>query len=183
MKYKVGDKVLIRSDLKYGNDYGETYFNREMEKYCGKTLTVESVSNVGYTFLDLSYWNWTDEMIERKIMFTKADLKTGDMVTYRNGDTRFVLLNTKDGDILIDKHNRRCSFLDCDDNLIFGNSFSRMDIMAVRRLDTTHNFFCDSGYEIIWKRPEKLKLTLAEIAEKFGKSVDEIEVVGCEFDE
>lgn len=77
-RYKVGDRVVVRKDLVAGEEYGidkcgaQCLFNRDMEKYLGKTLTVASVT-VGdgerrwhrYRVKeDSRYWSWTDDMFE-----------------------------------------------------------------------------------------------------------------------
>lgn len=77
-RYKVGDRVVVRKDLVTGEEYGidkcgaQCLFNRDMEKYLGKTLTVASVT-VGdgerrwhrYRVKeDSRFWSWTDDMFE-----------------------------------------------------------------------------------------------------------------------
>lgn len=73
MKYKVGDKVRIKSLEWYnsnkdalGNiDCGNYHFIDEMVMYCGKTLTIECVHLDSYDFIeDLYRFVWTDDMIE-----------------------------------------------------------------------------------------------------------------------
>lgn len=63
MKYKVGDKVRVRSDLKVGKSYGEHAFAHDMFKFVGKIVTIESVWKQGYRIEEDTYW-WTDEMLE-----------------------------------------------------------------------------------------------------------------------
>lgn len=63
MKYKVGDKVRVRSDLKVGKGYGEHAFVHNMFKFVGKIVTIESVWKRGYRIEEDTYW-WTDEMFE-----------------------------------------------------------------------------------------------------------------------
>lgn len=63
MKYKVGDKVKVRSDLRVGKDYGEHVFVHDMFKFEGKIVTIESVRERGYRIEEDPYW-WTDEMFE-----------------------------------------------------------------------------------------------------------------------
>lgn len=63
MKYKVGDKVRVRSDLKVGKGYGEHAFVHDMFKFVGKIVTIESVWKQGYRIEEDTYW-WTDEMFE-----------------------------------------------------------------------------------------------------------------------
>lgn len=63
MKYKVGDKVKVRSDLRVGKSYGEHAFVHDMFKFRGKVVTIESVWEQGYRIEEDAYW-WTDEMLE-----------------------------------------------------------------------------------------------------------------------
>ena len=76
MKYKVGDKVRIKSLDWYNenkNEYGNVEFSTHvfvprMSKYCGMIVTIEDVfedtdGNVAY-YVDGIDWDWTDEMIE-----------------------------------------------------------------------------------------------------------------------
>ena len=63
MKYKVGDKVKVRSDLRVGKSYGEHTFVHDMIKFMGKIVTIESVWEQGYRIEEDAYW-WTDEMLE-----------------------------------------------------------------------------------------------------------------------
>ena len=51
MKYKVGDKVKVRSDLRVGKSYGEHIFVHDMFKFMGKIVTIESVWEQGYRIL------------------------------------------------------------------------------------------------------------------------------------
>lgn len=68
MKYKVGDKVKIREDLKVGKDYNDCTFIVDMEKYKGKIATIKySYSDDSYEIdLDGGTWFWTDDMLENE---------------------------------------------------------------------------------------------------------------------
>ena len=71
MKYKVGDKVIIRRDLEIGGIYGSEAFNKNMEQFKGKLVTIIDVGYIdktSYTIKedDMSFF-WTDEMIECKV--------------------------------------------------------------------------------------------------------------------
>lgn len=69
MKYKVGDKVLIRSDLINFENFGHYSFVPDMEPYKGKICTIEAIDGTGY-FLkeDGDKFFWTDEMIAEKVV-------------------------------------------------------------------------------------------------------------------
>ena len=79
MKYKVGDRVRIKSLDWYNenkDNYGSIYagngfcFWKNMARLCGEIMKITSVkvdpedSNKGYYFMENSEEKWTDEMIE-----------------------------------------------------------------------------------------------------------------------
>lgn len=65
MKYKVGNRVMVRSDLKNNKMYGVQAFVKDMEQYKGKEITILKHDNGYYKIKeDEGYWNWTDEMFE-----------------------------------------------------------------------------------------------------------------------
>lgn len=63
MKYKVGDKVKVRKDLKVGNVYGLCLFTEEMKDFCGKVVRIADVNRMDYC-IDSSDCYWTDDMFE-----------------------------------------------------------------------------------------------------------------------
>ncbi len=64
MKYKVGDKVKVRSDLKTYEIYGGYTLIKSMEKFVGKTVTISHVRIDSYAMEELEDPYWTDEMFE-----------------------------------------------------------------------------------------------------------------------
>lgn len=69
MKYKVGDKVKIREDLKVGELYGGCRFAPEMQNFCGKIARITAVCNrAEYYHIHSSHFLWTEEMFEDKGM-------------------------------------------------------------------------------------------------------------------
>lgn len=69
MKYKVGDKVKVRDDLKVNNNYGGYVYCGNMPFFKGKTVTIEAVTDFKYDkhYLikeDDTRYYWTDEMFE-----------------------------------------------------------------------------------------------------------------------
>lgn len=73
MKYKVGDKVRVKSKEWYDENKGElgsivfskNTFVPAMEKWCGKEVTIDNVFSYTYTIKeDKGIWNWIDEMFE-----------------------------------------------------------------------------------------------------------------------
>lgn len=64
MKYKVGDKVKVKSDLKCEEYYGGITFNFEMNKFKGMEITIARVNYGGYYEVLETPYNFTDEMLE-----------------------------------------------------------------------------------------------------------------------
>lgn len=101
MKYKVGDKVRIKSIDWYNEnknpDYGFVYlgngicFYSHMSNYCGKTMTISEIFGCCYRMAKCVYDNWTDEMIEGLVEEeTKPEpkFKVGDSVeVLKTGNT------------------------------------------------------------------------------------------------
>lgn len=77
MKYKVGDKVKIRRDLKTNIYYGATVAVEEMVELAGKTATIECVNEDCYGDIfyhleeDKNGWYWTELMFDYAV--TNAD--------------------------------------------------------------------------------------------------------------
>lgn len=103
-KYKVGDKVRIRRNIRPGS-YGECWCTTSMAEHAGEVVTIRKVCEVYrnrfYIKENLSnccdYWQWSDEMVEpyveEKKVFTKSDLKNGDVVVLRNGDVQIAIVD------------------------------------------------------------------------------------------
>lgn len=64
MKYKVGDKVKVRSDLKAYEIYGSNMLTKSMEKFAGKTVTISGVGITSYAIEEMKVAYWTNEMLE-----------------------------------------------------------------------------------------------------------------------
>lgn len=84
MKYKVGDKVRVRSDLEESKMYGCQSFLKQMEKYKGKLVTI-SEEYTGFYYIKEDKdenWCWTDEMfepVEEELTAEEAIKALGDM--------------------------------------------------------------------------------------------------------
>lgn len=92
MKYKVGDKVLIRSDLKLYGNYGCNSITQDMMEFVGKICTIQNVNEEDYNLVeDPKNYFWTDEMITCKVgqpmisipISCKADVCTVSSVDYK----------------------------------------------------------------------------------------------------
>ena len=99
MRYKVGDKVVIRDDLKSGRNYGYLYCNTHMVKLRGRTEQIKRVTtNESYLLEgDFDSWFFTDEMIDHEATAKLNEVKpvdlleTGMVVQLNNGEVMLVL--------------------------------------------------------------------------------------------
>ena len=81
MKYKVGDKVRIKSKewwdaqpkIKGDVDCGEYYFTKEMTPMCGKVVEISVLGSVSYNLKGCLY-HWTDEMFDDSYIPEKSIL-------------------------------------------------------------------------------------------------------------
>lgn len=67
MKYKVGDKVRVRSDLQISRRYGTYMFASGMDDYKGSVVTISKAHQNLYFYCieeDGGRWIWADEMFE-----------------------------------------------------------------------------------------------------------------------
>jgi hypothetical protein len=64
VKYKVGDKVKVRSDLKCEEYYDGVPFTSEMNRFKGMEFTIARVNYCGYYEVLETLYNFTDEMLE-----------------------------------------------------------------------------------------------------------------------
>ena len=114
LKYKVGDKVLIKSYDWYekncivnGDDILENIgifpFFPYMAKFCGQVLTIKDIRPTYYTMEETAYHTcWTDEMIECKV----HAIENGEIIPeplFAIGDTVFIGTHNKPLKVL-----RRC---------------------------------------------------------------------------
>lgn len=84
MKFKVGDKVRVRKDLKVGKAYymeNRNHFDRftsHMARYAGQILEIERADSTYHAKENI--WNWTDEMLspvnDKKIVITSDGVET-----------------------------------------------------------------------------------------------------------
>jgi hypothetical protein len=106
-KFKVGDKVRVRTDLEAGKCYGmkHTKFSDvaapKMTGMKGKVVTIQSAGEYGYRVND-SIFNWTDEMFEDKPVtgycgktvfigrdsFPRSNCTVGKIYEFVNGQTK-----------------------------------------------------------------------------------------------
>lgn len=75
MRFKVGDKIRIKSNLVVGNRYnGECLFNSDMKEYKGRMATIREIHEDRYILdIDEPHWHWCEEMVERYTEFKIGD--------------------------------------------------------------------------------------------------------------
>lgn len=161
MKFKVGDKVRIKKDFSDNKKY-KIETNKEMEKYAGKIMTIRDIKNGYYQMQEdieeciwQEGWKWSEDMFEDRVIFTKSDLKDGDIVTYRNGDKRTVINNK-----LIDEEGtdaNELSFYKKD--LTEKDGTGNLDIIKAER---------PTSYETVFERKEEI---LDEVEKEYLRSV------------
>ena len=162
MKYKIGDKVKIRKDLKGGCYYNGLYFADEMEIYKGKIATITEIENdKAYRIdfnkeeryrigLDEGVWCWSDDMFENNVPTEKQsnDMKKLEDIVLKKGD--FVELD--DGFLMMVSFDYSSSVKDS-----FGNDCNK--ITKIKR---------PTQYETIY---EALPETLDKVEKKYLKKV------------
>lgn len=79
MKFKVGDKVRLKSGLKIGEEYGHITFREGMK--AEGTITVEALNGEGLVCID--GWNYSVEMLEK---LPVNYIENGRFCRDRNGD-------------------------------------------------------------------------------------------------
>lgn len=177
MKYKVGDKVKIKSWEQMAEEYGvhrdeggmqyidtpRYRFIEDMKIYCGDTMKIQCILDNGYLMTETRY-TWTDEMIEcisdrLPDDATYNDLDSDMLVTYKSGSKYFVtIINgencfiNKDGGVL-------CHLKD-------GTKLKDDEIQKVEKVTKIRSGDCicyPTNSHVIWKAP---KIMTAEEAEK-----------------
>lgn len=171
MKFRVEDKVRIKKDFSDNKKY-KIETNKEMEKYAGKIMTIRDIKNGYYQMQEdieeciwQEGWKWSEDMFEDRVIFTKSDLKDGDIVTYRNGEKRTVINNK-----LIDEEGEDANELNYyEKDLIQEDGTSNLDIIKVER----------PSYETVFERKEEIldeieKEYLRGVIRPFRKDIDNI---------
>ena len=169
MRYHVGDKVVIRKDLESGKYYGGYYFADEMKKTEGKIATILIVEFGHYKVDTCRWYNFVDEMIDHeataKLNSPKSLLKSGDKVTYRNGEERWIMLELG---TLHSVDGRQISKLDLYSDDLICKHYDQFSIVKIER-----------GAELIWKREEKSakQIEIEAIENEMKKLAERLEQV------
>ena len=90
MEYKIGDIVIIRSDLKE-KKYGKLSFVFYMNRYRGASGRITKINNNGTFLIDIDneHWEWSPEMFEERNSMNKINFV---YVTIRDGVTKFLYI-------------------------------------------------------------------------------------------
>ena len=72
LRYKVGNIVKVREDIKFNEVCGNYYVTSDMAKLAGHKVTIKSVFPDSYLIKETGYY-WTDEMFEENIKTAEID--------------------------------------------------------------------------------------------------------------
>lgn len=147
---------------------GESYLKETNYKFCeeemcyirGEFSPYQYYKSKGYKILE-----WSDYMQKE---FTKADLKDGMVVEYRDGDRRLVInecLVGKDSHYELSAYNENLK-----------NKYPRLTIMKVFKIcrrAILGNILDDDNLELIWERKEPKKMTIEEMRKKLEELTGE----------
>ena len=165
MKYKVGDKVRIRSDLKetMNNAIYGISVNSEMVKLAGKMVTIKDIINEKiYTIKEYDF-AWTDKIfvsIENPGKVTLLNMPVGTKIITDKGKELVY-----DGECFSDKDDVIMdTMIDDDLNLIYDDMDYGTKIIEI----------LEPEYRTIWKEEVK-KMTLKEIEKELGYPIEIVE--------
>lgn len=173
-KFKVGDRVRRTKDFT-GGYCGLPNIPRGTlgTVIGGVSLDCPRVKFDGYPVVN------SDVNYMELVQFTKADLKSGYLVQYRNGELRLVVETSDGGFVLLSGecmiYNSSSSY---NDELRYSCTALPNDIMKVyglpKRAENGSVLFTD-GRELIWQREEKpaaKKMTVSEVCKALGYDVE-----------
>jgi hypothetical protein len=106
--------------------------------------------------------------------FTKSDLKTGDVVKFREGELGIVILEL---DVIACKNGGWISMNSINEDLISSFYLGKYDVIAVRRPNESSACCFDAMRAnaprgtLVYERKEPEEMTLAEVCRLLGKEV------------
>ena len=158
MKFKVGEKVKIKKNLKEGYDF-KHYVADEMEKFKGKTVTIYSVNSEAYRIEeDNMSWDWTEDMFEGLAIITKEELFKMPIGTKITTDLEENNIFVKVGEN--DFCNNDCDHIEYD-NIKEDLSLDYYEGKIIE--------IQEPNYTIIYKEDKQVKeMTIAEIEKELG---------------
>lgn len=167
MKYKIGDVVEIRDDLKKGEKYGDCDVNECMLKFRGTTDTIENIDEDGDFYLagEDNPYVWHKDMLEPVTI--KDDLKESthvdkDSVKYEIGDVVKVRDDLQEGE----------KYGDC--YVVEGMLKFRGTTGIIYYIDTVGDFYLsDKDNNYVWHKDMVVPVTIKNDLKK-STHVDEI---------
>lgn len=175
MKYRIGDKVIVRRDLDINKRYfmedasGSNDVTTEMLELCGKQVEIIDIVYGQYRIDELDYgYRWTDEMFYTG---PKELIEPGYIVECRNGSL-YLFLN---GYFMGANFDTRLSIeglRDYDDDLHDIDSHN-FDIMKIYKshAGVIKDIFKPDQLSVIWDRAGVKEMTIQEIENELGYSV------------
>lgn len=195
MRYKVGDKVVIRKDLEYNTNYCMennlnewSYFTHGMCSYTGEQ-EIYSTKDERYQLssdTDNQKYNFTDGMIDHEAtaklheVKPKQLLKNGSVVVLRDGSRYLILTNIKEVNeemefVLVSDESFRATNRGYNDDLTSAYGREESDIIEIH--DTIAQPLSRMLFHnttLVWQRqtpqpePKVIKMTSAELLVKLG---------------
>lgn len=177
MKYKVGDRVRIKTWEKMVNEYGidnegditvggHLYVLKSMKEYCGNVYIIRD-AGIDYKLVGIDTYSFNDYMIEQQEL-TKEDLKTGMIVEYRDKSRGVIIGNTIVEPDTFLSTSKLTDDLKCSDSHYPDN-----DIMKVYEGKEDHSFgnmLSNSG-KLIWQRYETREISMDEAMKIIAKHI------------
>lgn len=163
MKYKVGDKVLLK------NKRGDTWsVFGGMDKYIGEVVTISKLIKNGFEIVEDDKtnsvpWKFRFEDIEKVVgSFSPSDLQFADILTLRNGQRYVYVTGYMYGEEVDYALDERRLTLYYDDDLTQNENDKDEDIVKVER-----------NGRIVYERQENevKEMTIAEISKALGYEV------------
>lgn len=151
---------------------GESYLKETYYSECEETCYIRGEFSEYWYYKSNGYeiLEWSDYMQKE---FKKADLKSGMVVEYRDGDRRLVI------DKYLVGKNAHYELSAYNENL--KNEYPGLTIMKVFKIcrrAILGNILDDDNLELIWERKEPKKMTVEEMREKLEELTgEEIEVM------
>lgn len=189
MKYRAGDKVRVKTNLKVGGFYGNAIFTKDMENLAGELVTIASVDygKDRYDIEDNVYGIrfCTEEMLEDSAFGSlKSMLKPCMLVKLRNNKLYYVGMTKREKLVFADPKNTTFYFEldrysgDLVYNDGFYDDFDKYDVMAIYGLSKYNYGTIDvsiDGRELLWQREAPKKMTVRDIQNTLGYAVEIVE--------
>ena len=183
MKFKVGDKVRVKTDLITKKNYNGVIFSEEMKKFKGLEFYIRSTVVYGNTLNGIEQYFFTDDMLELvkqptkdPSQFTKADLKNKMIIETQNGELYLIV-----DDVAISQSGFLNLSTYTHDLKIDVVGIEQYDIIGVYKYVNTIHDNDASGFDTlmnkniltpIWKRPQLKPITKSELA-KMGYKLED----------